>query len=346
MKENFLNKANKECPFSELCETLLFYFDETIGHVPLLICPENALDDDSEKMRLIRYHPIWFLELKDKTTINRIDLEYCNQMYFAKKFIIESKRVKRRAGSLQKLGEIVVLIVVLPTDLDIFGGELLKLLKKKLINKFENSLYQVIESEIAKLEVIKTAKLINKIKKGDQIKEEIKAIINLTCEDYFSSVIKQTDETSFKLQKAISYLTFKGIDIDHIVINAQNESFSKIRLFDYDRVVQQKLGIKDQFKITNINIINNFQEIEVLVNNNSKKEFNDLIVRITYIKEFFEKEVLNEKVEKCLPEEELLFITPVIKYTNDYMFSITEEHTKRTIFSKKIDLELIKSRSY
>ena len=346
MKENLLNNANKECLFKELCETLLFYFDEIIGHVPLLICPENALDDDSGKMRLIRYHPIWFLELKDKTTINRIDLEYGNQMYFAKKFIIESKRVKRRAGSLQKLSEIVVLILVLPTDLDIFGGELLNFLTKKLIAKFENTLYLVIESEIAKLEVIKTEKIINKIKKGDQIKEEIKAIVNLTCEEYFSSVIKQTDATSFKLQKAISYLTFKGIDIDHIVLSAQNESFSKIRLFDYDRVVQQKLGIKDQFKITNINIINNFQEIEVLVKNKSKKEFNDLLVRITYIKEFFEKEVLSEKVEKCLPEEELLFITPVIKNTNNYLFSIIEEHFNRTIFSNKIDLEVIKSRPY
>lgn len=151
-----------------------------------------------QKMRLIRYHPICFLELKDKTTINRIDLEYCNQMYFAKKFIIESKRVKRRAGSFQKLGEIIVLILVLPTDLDVFGGEVLNLLSKKLISKFENTLYHVIESEIVKLEVIKTRKLINKIKKGDQIKEEIKAIINFTCEEYFSSVIKQTDTTSFK----------------------------------------------------------------------------------------------------------------------------------------------------
>jgi len=346
LKNNLLNKANTECPFGDLCETLLFYFDETIGHVPLLICPENALDDDSGKMRLIRYHPIWFLELKDKTTINRIDLEYCNQMYFAKKFIIESKRVKRRAGSFQKLGEIIVLILVLPTDLDVFGGEVLNLLSKKLIAKFENTLYHVIESEIAKLEVIKTQKLINKIKKGDQIKEEIKAIINFTCEEYFSSVIKQTDTTSFKLQKAISYLTFKGIDIDHIVINNQNESFSKIRLFDYDRVVQQKLGIKEQFKITSINIINNFQEIEILVKNNLKKEFNDLIIRITYIKEFFEKEVLNEKVEKCLPEEELLFITPVIKNTTNYLFSIIEEHSNRTIFSNKINLELIKPHSY
>jgi hypothetical protein len=148
------------------------------------------------------------------------------------------------------------------------------------------------------------------------------------------------------LQKAISYLTFKGIDIDHIVINTQNESFSKIRLFDYDRVVQQKFEIKDQFKITSIHIINNFQEVEVLVKNNSKKEFNDLIVRITFIKEFFEKEILNEKVEKCLPEEELLFITPIIKNTNNYLFSIIEEHSNRTIFSNKIDLELIKSRSY
>ncbi|MBY9010953.1 MAG: hypothetical protein KGD70_01120 [Candidatus Lokiarchaeota archaeon] len=137
-------------------------------------------------------------------------------------------------------------------------------------------------------------------------------------------------------------LLFKGIHIDHIVINAQKKSFSKIRLFDYDRVVQQKFGIKDQFKITNINIINNFQEIEFIVKNNSNKEFNDLIVRITHIKEFFKTEGLNEKVEKCLPEEELLFITPVIRNTNNYLFSIIEEHSNRTIFSNKIDLELIK----
>lgn len=185
MKRNLLNDAKIKNSFIESCEIFLFYFDETIGHVPLLIRPKNALDDDSGKFRLLKYHPIWFLELKDETTINRIDLEYCNQMYLAKKFIIESKRVKKRAESFQKLEEIIVLILVLPTDLDVFGGDLLNLLTKKLIEKFDKTLYHVIESEIAKLEIIKTENLINKIKKGDQIKEEINAIINLTYGNIF-----------------------------------------------------------------------------------------------------------------------------------------------------------------
>lgn len=185
LKRNFLNNTKTKNSFSESCEIFLFYFDETIGHVPLLIRPKNALDDDSEKLRLIKFHPIWFLELKDETTFNRIDLEYCNQMYLAKKFSIESGRVKKRTGSFLKLGEIIVLILVLPTDFDVFGGELLNLLTKKLIEKFDKTLYHVIESEIAKLEIIKTENLLNKIKKGDQIKEEINAIINLTFGNIF-----------------------------------------------------------------------------------------------------------------------------------------------------------------
>lgn len=138
---------------------------------------------------------------------------------------------------------------------------------------------------------------------------------------------------------------YKHLNI-HLIVFLFQLSPLQSNLEQIQIYVQQKLGIKAHFKIMNIKIINNFQEIEVLVKNNSKNEFNDLIVRITYIKEFFEKEVLNEKVEKCLPEEELLFITPIIKNTNNYLFSIIGEHSKRTIFSNKIDLELIKSRPY
>ena len=185
MKRNLLDNTKIKNSFSESCEIFLFCFDDTIGHVPLLIRPENALDDDSGKLRLIKFHPIWFLELKDETTFNRIDIEYCNQMYLAKKFTIESGRVKKRGESFQKLGEIIVLILVLPTDFEVFGGELLDLLTKKLIEKFDKTLYHLIESEIAKLEIIKTENLINKIKKGDQIKEEINTIINLTFGNIF-----------------------------------------------------------------------------------------------------------------------------------------------------------------
>jgi hypothetical protein len=328
------------CKFAELCEIYLLYFDEVIGHVFLLTCPENIISLDPTKKNIILHHPIWFLDLKDDTAINRIDLEYNEIMYFAKKFLVNSGRIKKRAGSIEDQHETIILIITLSADLDIFGGELLNLLTYNLTNEFRNNFVELIESEIAKLEIIKTTIILQKIERGEQIKEKIKYIINSVCEKYFSSIIKQTDAISIKLQKAISYLIFRGIDIDHIVRQSHNKEFSNIRLFDYDKVKKRDIETKEKFKLISITPINDYQEFEILIKNVYYKPLNNLRANVTYIQDFFEKEILNERIEKSFPDEEVLFVVPIPEKINEFLFSIMNDVTKKKLYSRKLKIDM------
>lgn len=340
MEKYQIMNEEKSCNFANLCEIYLLYFDEVIGHVFLLTCPEDIISIDPTKKSIIMHHPIWFLELEDDKTINRIDLEYNEVMYFARKFIITSGRTKKRAGSTEEQNETIILIITLSANLDIFGGELLNLLTSNLMHEFKDTLYEVIESEIAKLEIIKTAKIMQKIERGDQIKKRIKIIINSVCENYFSSIIKQTDAISIKLQKAISYLIFKGIDIDHIVRQSHTKEFSNIRLFDYDKIKKSDIETKEKFELISINPINDCQEFEILIKNVYYKPLSNLRARVSYIQDFFEQEILNEGIEKCLPDEELLLVVPIPKKVNEYIFSIIKDSTKKKLYSRKLNLDL------
>jgi hypothetical protein len=99
----------------QLCEIFLLYFDELRGHIPILICPDETIKEVPEKMLPVKIHSIWFLDIKTHSDVNRIDLEYSGRMYFAKKFLVPSRRKKERAGLENDNQEIMVLIVSLPT---------------------------------------------------------------------------------------------------------------------------------------------------------------------------------------------------------------------------------------
>ena len=114
------------------------------------------------------------------------------------------------------------------------------------------------------------------------------------------------------MQKAISYFSLKGIDSSD-----ERFSLSKIKVFE------PKIG-------------NNNNEFEIIVQNNSQKEYNNISIKITSLKEFFETEIMNYTIDKWFPEEELLFISPIIPNVNEYHLFI--EHNKNQCFSKKIDL--------
>lgn len=330
---------NNENRTKELCDIYLLYFDEVLGHIPLLIHPDDPDKRNEDIMRIITFHPIWFLNEKEQDSLNRIDLEYKEKMYFAKKFYIKSDRKKRRAGLEQSRIEKIILIIVLPTDLDIFGGALLKKMTDVLNTEFHDTLFNVIESELAKLEVFKSDKLKETIKIGDLIRVNLRNTIKNVCQEYFSSVIKQKDATTIKLQKAISFLLLKGLDISYIASDIEKNNFSHIRLFDYEKKSPALIQLKENFKILKKNIYKDFDEFEILVKNQSDKDLDELFIKITYVEDFFEKEILNEKVEQWLSQEELMFIAPIIPGILNYLFLVTDKTQKKIKFSRKINLD-------
>lgn len=327
-------------PLEEVCYVYLMYFDESKGHVPLLMFPDEKLKDNKDFMRPIKYHPIWFLDVEEQEALDHIDLEFKGYTFFGKKFYTKSGRKKRRAGLDEETPETIVIIISLPEDLDIFGDELIRKLTKIIKSKFGDRLKDVIECEISKEEIIKTKKVKDCIEKGEKIREEMKDVLNKSCKEYFSSVIKQKDTSSIKKQKAISFLALKGIDLTHILNT--DDSFSSIKIFEPGKAKNAQLDLTKPFEILNINLIEDSQELEILVRNNTNEEFNDINVKITHVKEFFEKEIMNQTIEQWYPEEELLFISPIIPHIDEYLFFLVEESNNREkLLTKKIDINTL-----
>jgi hypothetical protein len=144
------------------------------------------------------------------------------------------------------------------------------------------------------------------------------------------------------MQKAIAYLAFKGIDVSHISGKDYNGSFSNIQLFDPNTKGEVNFVDKTPFIILKINIIEDSQELEILVQNNSLHAIKGTVVRINHLKEYFEKEVMIETIDVWDAQEELVFISPIIPYIDDYIFFIIDEVTNEKLLSKRIDLKLLK----
>ncbi|MBY8981421.1 MAG: hypothetical protein KGD57_00600 [Candidatus Lokiarchaeota archaeon] len=334
-------KTKIEKILEELCYVYILYFDESKGHIPLLIFPNEKSKNDKKFMRPIRYHPIWFLDIEESDVLDHIDLEFKGFTFFGKKFLAFSNRIKRRAGLEDETPETIIIIISLPYDLDIFGDELIKRITKLIINEFEDKLYRIIDSEITKEEIIKTPKKKEIIRIGDEIKENMKNMIRNTCKEYFSSEIKEIDANSIKKQKAISFLSLKGIDISHIS-ESIDSTFSNIKLFELSKITQRDIKIKKPFEILNLSITEDSNELEILARNGTDKEYNNIIIKISHVKDFFEKEIMNQKIEIWYPNEELLFISPVISHIQDYLFFLIEEESNERLLVRKINSATLK----
>ena len=341
--EKINNSIGEKNPFKGLCEIYLLYYDEVRGHIPLLICPDDSIKNDEEKMRPIHFHSIWFLNKKEDADSDNIDLEYRDKIYFAKKFHVTSKRKKGRAGLEVDSPELIVIIIALPTEMNIFGDEILNKITENIITNFESFLTQIIESEIAKSKLINiniaNPQIKEIIKKGDKLKEDLRKLITQTCIEYFSSVIKQKDPTSIKKQKAISFLSLKGIDIDYLVSDQDEISFSDIKLFNQIKKSNHVLHLKSPFDISNVRFLKESNEVEIMVKNIKEKELNNIVVKIAYIKDFFEKEIFNHTIDSWFPKEDILFSLPIIPHKNEYLFFTAENSHNEKHLSKKINLE-------
>ncbi len=331
-----------EDTLEELCYVYLMYFDESKGHIPLFMCPNEDLKNNRDFMRPIKYHPIWFLEIEESKALDHIDLEYKGYTFFGKKFLAKSLREKRRAGLEKETPETVVVIISLPDDLDIFGDELIRKVTQLVKDKYEEKLYELIECEIAKEEIIKTPKTQKTIEKGEKIKEEMKKLIRNNCKEFFSSVIKERDTSSIKKQKALSFLALKGIDVSYI-LNSDESSFSNIKIFDPTKKSEKELKLVKPFNIIDISISKDSEEVEILASNNTDKKYENIIVKITHVKEFFEKEIMNQKIEEWYPNEELLFISPIIPHIDEYLFFLIQMEDNKKLLAKKINLESFKN---
>ncbi|MFX1395024.1 MAG: hypothetical protein ACFFAH_15835 [Promethearchaeota archaeon] len=342
MEDSFNSKTLEETLQEELCVVYVLYFDEAKGHVPLLISPveEKKLKEDKRFMRPIKYHPVWFLSVEEQEPLDHIDLEFKGYTFFGKKFLTKSKRKKRRAGLEEETPETIVVIVSVPNDIAIFGDELIHLMTSKIKENFDDKLFKIIEYEVVKDQVIKTPNVKKIIEEGIKIKEDLNSLIYKISDNYFSRVIKQSDIHSIKQQKAISYLALKGIDVSYISDAENIDTFSNIKLFEQTKGELDEIAIKSPFIITNVSLIEDSQELEIIVRNNTRKEVKNIIITITHLKEFFEKQIMEQEIEIWFPEEELLFISPVITGINEYLFFISEKKNKQKLLSKKIDLKI------
>ncbi|GAH66324.1 unnamed protein product, partial [marine sediment metagenome] len=61
----------------------------------------------------------------------------------------------------------------------------------------------------------------------------------------------------------------------------------------------------------------------------------------THVKEFFEKEVMDLIIDIWFPQEELLFISPILPQISEYLFFIIDDKIKEKLLSKKIDINLL-----
>ncbi|MFW9873462.1 MAG: hypothetical protein ACFFG0_10185 [Candidatus Thorarchaeota archaeon] len=341
MSDIFNGSVDKN-PNEDLCVVYVLYFDEKKGHIPLLMYPDDRLRNDKRYMRPVNYHPVWFLETAE---LDHIDLEYKGYTFFGKKFLVKSKRQKRRAGLEVETPETIVIIVSLPIELDIFGDGLIRKLTDELRSKFEDQFFEVIESEIASEIVIKTPKVQERITKGNKIKVFMRELIDNTTKNYFYNVIqKKAESPSFKTQKAISYFALKGFDSAPYSNLKGEDVFSIIELLDPTKQANEDISTTLPVSITNINFIENSQEIEFTVQNNTDKELQNITITITHVKEFFEKEVMNEKVDFWFPKEELLFVSPIVPYIDEYLFSVNQRvkgSNNLKILSQRIDINLI-----
>ncbi|MFW9971254.1 MAG: hypothetical protein ACFFDF_13760 [Candidatus Odinarchaeota archaeon] len=339
---DIFDSAVEKNPNEDLCVVYVLYFDEKKGQIPLLMYPDDRLRNDKRYMRPIYYHPVWFLETEE---LDHIDLEYKGYTFFGKKFRATSKREKRRAGLDEDTPETIVIIVSLPSELDIFGDELVKLLIVELKDHFERTLYEVIEGEIASDTVIKTPEIQEKITEAKKVKVFMRELIDKTIKDYFAKEIERKSESpSLKTQKAISYFSLKGFEFSPLSNLKSDGTFNDTELFDSSQKARKTITIKPQVSITTISFVENSQEIEITVQNNTDKELTNLTITITHVKEYFEKEVMNQEIEYWFPQEELLFVCPIVPHIDEYLISIKKEDDKGVnvnLVTQRIDLHSI-----
>ncbi len=325
---------NKKDLFDEYCYVYVMCFDEEKGHLPLLIFPHEEYKNNKKFMRPIKYHPIWFFKMNEQDALDHVDVEYKKYTFIGKKFNSKSKRTKKRAGLEENAPETIIVIVSLPNDLVIFGDDLIRLMTENIQEKYGDNLFEIIEYLDAKEQIIKTPDVKKKIEKGSKLKENLRNFIQETLSDFFNKAVKKTDDLSVKKQKALSFLALKGIEVSSI-----NQVLGDgIPVFGTNDKKSDKLRGKPSLKISSVNLIEDSNEMEITLLNDSDHEVNNISILINHLEEFFEKEILNQTVDIWFPEEEIIFSAPVLPNITEYLIFVIDGETNDKLISKKIDV--------
>jgi hypothetical protein len=333
---NYIGNTKAEIsPYSEFCEIYLLYNDEINGPVTFFTYPDILLKKDPEKLRLLNIHYIWRVSMKEQALMDYIDLGYKDKIFFARKFITISKRKKHEKGPEYDNFDTIVIILALPNQLNLFGGDLLINLTKNIISNFEGKLFKIFQAEIAKDQIIKSPRIKEMIKHGDTIQQELKNLINITCNDYFNSTLKKIDTKSIKRQKAIAFFALKGIDAAQLGIK-DNRFLSS----DSSKISNEEtITYKSPLSISSVNIAENDREVKILIENKTKENLNNISLKISHLKDFFEIEIMNQSIDQWFPYEQLIFSFPIISKINKYLLIISQNN--ELWLSKKIDLKFL-----
>ncbi|TFG07691.1 MAG: hypothetical protein EU539_04240 [Promethearchaeota archaeon] len=340
-QDNMPNKTQNEEDknIQRLCEICLLYSDKEQGKIPILFCSDEAIKNKIETMNVIKYHSIWFLNLNNNSFSDNVDLEYGNKIYFAKKFIIPSKTSEEMPYFKSKSTEELVILVALPTEMHVFGDDLIDFLVNKIYFQYKNSLYKVLESEILRFKAINlnliSLESKSKIKQGEKIKKDVQTSIQEYCREYFSSVIKHSDPNSLKKQKALSFLSLKGIDV-LTILDEKRQSLEEKGLKSSESL-KMNFITKSNFVISKITALTSKNELEILIKNNTKGEIEHVCVKITYVKDYLEKEIFDQEIDTWYPQEDIIFTMPVIPFSEDYLHINIEGASEEVYLSEKID---------
>ncbi|MBN1801187.1 MAG: hypothetical protein JW891_06740 [Candidatus Lokiarchaeota archaeon] len=335
------SSSNYKSLFDEYCYVYVMCFDEEKGHLPLIIFPHEKYQDNKKFMRPIKYHPIWFFQISEQDALDHVDVEYKGYTFIGKKFNTTSKRAKKRAGLKEETPETIIVIVSLPNDLVIFGDDLIRIMTDGIQEKFGNKLFEIIEYLDAKEQIIKTPETKKTLEKGSKLKNDLRTHIEDILSDFFSKAIKRTDNLSVKKQKALSFLALKGIQVSNINNLLGEGSFSTLPIFKPDDKQREDLKGRPCLKILSINLIEDSNELEITIMNDSENEINNMSILINHLEEFFEKEILNQTVEIWFPYEEILFNAPVLPHIKEYLLFVIDGNTNEKLISKKIDVDNI-----
>ena len=171
---------------SEFCQIYILYFDEVKGLIPILIFSNEFIKKNEKQIRPIKFYPIWFLDSENERDFEQINLVYNGKVYFAKKF---KTLIKRKPRIKDENFDKAVIIIVLPKEFDMYGYDLLNIITKTVKKNFRPSLNQIIESEILKESLIKSPRIIEIIKRGEILKENIINHLKKIWDYYFDSII-------------------------------------------------------------------------------------------------------------------------------------------------------------
>ncbi|MFX0011469.1 MAG: hypothetical protein ACFE9R_14245, partial [Candidatus Hermodarchaeota archaeon] len=210
------------------------------------------------------------------------------------------------------------------------GKSILKIICTLICDKYNKFLLCIIISELTKLEIIKSVEKRGIIDRGEYVKGKVLKDIELISLDYFSSIPDTSLRKSFKIHDAITFLKSKEFDFSM----KKDSISSKIDLLVQRKKFEPFLDRESRFELK-LEKISNF-EIEMIMKNISKVVWKSVNIKIMYLKELFEKEIINIDIDDWLVEEQLSILLPLDSYFDGLLISIKDG--ARILFTQRLKI--------